>query len=549
MKAGSERQRARKATERYAILVLGMHRSGTSAFTRVLSLAGCDLPKTLMGAHKTNETGHWESTNIQRLNDRILESAGTSWDDWLEFNPGWLRSPKLKEFREEALAALKEQFGSSSLLVLKDPRICRMAPFWLDVLERAGIAPLVVSPIRNPLEVGASLEKRNGFEPDFGYLLWLRHVLDAEVASRGLPRFFASYEQLMKDWNRVMKGAEAALGIGWPRLSGNAAAEIDGFLSERYRHHREAPERVAENPMLSGWLRDTFQIFSAWTAEGERQEDFPVLDRIRAELGTAGPAFGRLIVAGRKAAKKSRELDQALAERAEKAERLEAELESRAHAAAEAEEALAAAHDKLSETDGALAKARQEADRMAEAYARQEALAASYKEQVELLLGDLKTQTEAVLVKAEKPTDNPLAEKPADKRPAEMQQIERRLQAAEKQQGEYRQQIAEKQRVERSLQERFSEIATLTQLLRVKEEQAEWLRQVASTLIGDSRRGRLAGLLPGPLALALRKIQLKRRGLFDGQAYLQAHPDVSQDRAEPLRHYISHGMMEGRRRS
>ncbi|WP_159588041.1 sulfotransferase family protein [Chelativorans xinjiangense] len=519
MKAVPGKQRARKAAERYAVLVLGMHRSGTSAFTRVLSLSGCDLPKTLMGAHKTNEAGHWESTSIQHLNDRILESAGTSWDDWLEFNSGWLRSPKLKEFREEALVTLQEQFGSSSLLVLKDPRICRMAPFWLDVLEGAGVAPLVISPIRNPLEVGASLEKRNGFEPDFGHLLWLRHVLDAEVASRGLPRFFAGYDQLMKDWNRVLTGAETALGIGWPRLSGNAA-EIDGFLSERYRHHKEAPERVADNPMLSGWLRDTFQIFSAWTAEGERQEDFPVLDRIRAELGTAGPAFGRLIVAGRKAAKKSRDMEQklheaelALAERAEKAERLEAELESRAHAAAEAEEALAAAQDKLSETDSALAKARQEADRMAEAYARQEALVASYKEQVELLLGDLKTQTEAALVKTREPANDHLAEK---------QQIERRL------------------------QERFSEIATLTQLLRVKEEQAEWLRQVASTLIGDSRSGRLAGLLPGPLALALRKIQLKRRGLFDGQAYLRAHPDVARDRVDPLRHYLSHGIREER---
>jgi len=106
----------------------------------------------------------------------------------------------------------------------------------------------------------------------------------------------------------------------------------------------------------------------------------------------------------------------------------------------------------------------------------------------------------------------------------------------------------EKRQLEIRLHERFGEIATLTRLLRAREEENLWLRWVAGALVGDSPRGRLVGFLPGPLAYALRKIQLKRRRLFDGRAYLRANPDVAESGADPLRHYLCHGLQEGRSR-
>src|SRR6187402_2790994 len=138
---------------RTCVLVLGMHRSGTSALARVLNLLGCDLPKTLIGSNKSNETGHWESEAIARFNDRLLASAGSTWDDWLAFNPGWFSSPKAAQFHEEALSVLDEEFGNSRFFVLKDPRICRLAPFWMNVLAAQGTVPRILLPVRNPMEV------------------------------------------------------------------------------------------------------------------------------------------------------------------------------------------------------------------------------------------------------------------------------------------------------------------------------------------------------------------------------------------------------------
>jgi hypothetical protein len=321
-----------------------MHRSGTSAAVRMLNYLGCDLPKTLLGANRTNETGHWESIPICRLNDRILASAGTDWDDWLELNPGWMQSLKREEFRDEALAVLEEEFGSSRLFVLKDPRICRLVPFWLDCLEKAGARPLIVFPLRNPLEVAASLEKRNGIEAALGQLLWLRHVLDAEFGSRGTPRFFTSYDRLLNGWARTAEDAQATLGITWPRMSCQVVTEIEAFLSQRYRHHEEETEAVLENPRLSGWLRGAYQVFGHWASAGEKPEDFAELDRIRAELNSAAPAFSRLIAAGHMAAGKVAQSDRELA-------KTKAKL-------AKVEEARAAVQDKAKRLEAELKDAR-----------------------------------------------------------------------------------------------------------------------------------------------------------------------------------------------
>ncbi len=165
-----------RTKKRSCILVLGMHRSGTSAITRVMSLLGCQLPKNLMPSSKSNPGGHWESSAVYKLNNRILASAGSSWDDWQGVNPDWFDSLEAEDFHDEAVAVLKEEFAEARLFVLKDPRICRLLPFWRSVLASVNVDPLVVLPFRNPLEVSGSLATRNSFHQSFSHLIWLRQI-------------------------------------------------------------------------------------------------------------------------------------------------------------------------------------------------------------------------------------------------------------------------------------------------------------------------------------------------------------------------------------
>src|SRR5580658_5857134 len=90
---------ARRKNVPQALLVLGMHRSGTSALTRVFSLLGADLPNNMLDANPTNEAGHWESLDLMVGHDELLASAGSRWDDWRAFNPDWDQSGVAEDYR------------------------------------------------------------------------------------------------------------------------------------------------------------------------------------------------------------------------------------------------------------------------------------------------------------------------------------------------------------------------------------------------------------------------------------------------------------------
>lgn len=280
--------------QRNVILVLGMHRSGTSALTRTLNLLGCDLPRNLVPETPTNPTGHWEPNAIMALNNEILSSAGSNWYDWLEFNPRWYDSPVAEGFSVRARGILREEYDGSSLFVLKDPRNCRLTRFWFDILDQSDIEPLVAIPLRNPLEVAASLEARDDMHRDLGILLWLRHVLDAEQGSRGRRRIFFSYVDLLENWAGLADHMQQIFGITWPRSPVQASADVEAFLDRDNRHYVQSTNNVLSNPALSDWVRNTYDILIRWASQGEVADDRAVLDDIRAQLNAAGPVFAQL---------------------------------------------------------------------------------------------------------------------------------------------------------------------------------------------------------------------------------------------------------------
>src|SRR5437870_5378082 len=218
------------AQARRGLVVAGMHRSGTSAVARVLSLLGADLPRELAEPQPDNAKGYWEPLEIVQLHDQLLEALGSSWDDVGSLAASWIDSPPAQVFAERLGQLVGANFGESPLFVLKDPRICRLIPIWLRILGGIGVEPSFVLPVRNPLEVAESLRAREGFSIAKSLLLWLRHVLDAERDTRARPRAFLSYERLLRDWMGELARASTELELAWPRFADPARAEIESFL-------------------------------------------------------------------------------------------------------------------------------------------------------------------------------------------------------------------------------------------------------------------------------------------------------------------------------
>lgn len=288
-------------------MVLGMHRSGTSALGGVLSKLGCDVPASLMPASKGNEKGFFESVAVRDFNEELLASAGSSWDDFAPFHEDWMQSPTAQSFLDRAVGILRSEFGDSQLFVLKDPRICRLVPFWTAALERAGCAIKPILTIRNPLEVSHSLQAKKEYGEPLSQMIWLRHALDAEHASRGMRRFHTSFEQLMRGWESVAERAQAALGLVWPKPVAAVEFEMARFLSRDLRHHKEAEARAMTSSLLPEWLRQTYEVLNHWAEHGESSADYPKLDRIKEEFDLASHAFSRLVRAERDLSAEPRE--------------------------------------------------------------------------------------------------------------------------------------------------------------------------------------------------------------------------------------------------
>lgn len=278
--------------KRVAILIVGTHRSGAALLARVLELLGCDLPK----ADATGESGHRKAAHVIALNDRLLASAGTVWDDWTALDTKWSDSCSANEFHALAQAMLQVEFATSKLFVLEDSRTCRLLPFWTGALEAFGAEPRVVSMLHDPLD--ASLEARDEIDSLASHLLWLRHALDAEAASRGFKCAWLRYETLLADPQAAMNALGNALDLSWPkRADRDVWIKIEGLLYHERRHRRSDDSRMLENPTLSHWLGSSFEILERWSRDEGHPEDIGALDRIRSAFDAVVPMFHRALAA------------------------------------------------------------------------------------------------------------------------------------------------------------------------------------------------------------------------------------------------------------
>lgn len=262
-----------------ALVVLGMHRSGTSSVAGTLALLGATVPRTLMPPAADNPRGFWESNVVMTLNDQLLAEQGLSWNDW---RPGPGRRAGVADDRIRD--ALDSEFGGADLIVLKDPRMCRLFPEWRTALTGAGYDIRVISPIRAPGEVTASLQARNPLSREHGLRLWLRHVLEAEAATRGLARHLMTWSGFMADWRRQIAIMNTRLGLGLdPSLEGRDRA-VDEFLTPDL--HRQRTDATV--PVM---VRHVFETLGRIAAFGEHPDLHARLDDLRLEFDRSCDLF------------------------------------------------------------------------------------------------------------------------------------------------------------------------------------------------------------------------------------------------------------------
>jgi hypothetical protein len=281
------------APARQALLVLGMHRSGTSALTRVIGLSGAALPRNKMEPAKDNALGFWEPQPIVDAHDRFLREAGTGWEAIAGYPPTIFASDAAADCRRILAALVAQEFGDAPLFILKDPRVSRLMKLWRPLLSELGIAPRIIIMVRNPLEIAASLRTRDGWSEHRALMVWLRYMLAAERDTRDLVRCFVGYDQLMNDWRATVGSLCERLGLALPAPGPAVEREIDGFIRPDLRHHRHRADALLQRDDIADCVKQAWRCFSDAAETGA--VDQTALDRITAALNAAEATLAHMM--------------------------------------------------------------------------------------------------------------------------------------------------------------------------------------------------------------------------------------------------------------
>ncbi|KQS53918.1 hypothetical protein ASG17_13255 [Brevundimonas sp. Leaf363] len=258
------------------MIVLGMHRSGTSALTSTLAGLGYALPRDVMAGAPDNPRGFFEPRSVARLNERILQSLGGSWD---QTGPFVVRRKTLADsarriadhveatFLHETCSVLARTFPRDRSIVIKDPRIALLTPLWRSALQALGYDPVLVHIHRPPIEVAASLQARNGFTISQGLRTWQTYVMSILRTAQTTPVHTLSFDQLLADPTQTLEGLTYGLGR---TVEPTALQQAAALLAPEDRHQTAAALGGELPPIVA----DTARLLMRWnqTPPAVRQE-------------------------------------------------------------------------------------------------------------------------------------------------------------------------------------------------------------------------------------------------------------------------------------
>jgi hypothetical protein len=275
----------RTETRPLALFVLGMHRSGSSLLTRVLSLCGGTLPSGLIGADPGNPLGHWEPRAAMDLNDAILHRHGSG-----VYDPSLRMLDEGAFDAEDAAACINKikaflhTLPTAPLVIIKEPRITLFSSLWIEAARRAGLEVAAVIAVRHPQEVIASLGVRDRVSPELGSALWLKYSLLAERQTRTLPRVFIDYANLLGDWRGEINRISTSFAVD---LNARDESAIEDFLIPDLRRQRCLGPVI--NVFGTNWISTVYETLYA--AARDEPSDFCSLDRVFTEYQTSEHDF------------------------------------------------------------------------------------------------------------------------------------------------------------------------------------------------------------------------------------------------------------------
>lgn len=225
------------------VVVLGMHRSGTSAVTAGLRLFDVDIghDDEIMGGGMGNPRGFFENLAIVSFHEEILGALGLFWHSTDPLPPAWHHLPQVKRKRREIRDYIHKRFGSVPLWGFKDPRACRLLPLWKELLWEMRMAPRYLVIVRNPWSVTYSLKARANTFPfplESGLRLWWEYMRSAIRDTSYSLRHVIDYDLMLEQPEYQLQRLGDRLMLRLNASPAEVRAYTTEFLDPQLRHHQ-----------------------------------------------------------------------------------------------------------------------------------------------------------------------------------------------------------------------------------------------------------------------------------------------------------------------
>jgi hypothetical protein len=352
---------------RRIVVVLGMHRSGTSLCAHVLSAMGIDMADNI-GVARGNDKGHWERWEIVEFHDHILRLFNRDYHGpFHDFSlpVAWWADPRVHQIKDEIVAFLKQRMGESDF-GFKDPRTVRLMPLWHQIFNDLKLVPKFVLCLRNPAQVARSLNSRDGIDNDIGEYRWLVHMADFFRYSGSFDVCAVEYEEWFRDPLSNFERLRAFLDLQWQQSAADLDLVLSGIIDPALRHD-SSDHTAATHPLVRSLYEVARGTAGARRAGGHTdivsqvvafqrlQEPFQRAFEHAADIAAKFPSLEQEAAALRAAA----------GERDAETEGLRARLDEIARAREDDAAALRESQSRLTECETALKEANARADELA----------------------------------------------------------------------------------------------------------------------------------------------------------------------------------------
>lgn len=238
-------------------VVLGMHRSGTSAVTRALCVFDIQLGDRLMQAMPDNEKGFWEDLDLNSLNMEILDAIGSGWDHTQPIPSEVFERLTRSAYFARAVSLLCNKTENTRQFGIKDPRLPQLLPFWKAVFAHCGFSVRYIITLRNPLSVCHSLETRDGFDHGKSYTLWAGHLLSSLCNTGGENRLLIDYDLLMDKPEEQLARLSSVFNI--TAIPDSAEEFTRSFLEKKLRHSSASFDDLIADPLVFPIVAEMYQ--------------------------------------------------------------------------------------------------------------------------------------------------------------------------------------------------------------------------------------------------------------------------------------------------